>query len=284
MKVKRMLLGLLFCAGLLAMAGCSIPIPTIHPLTKIDTVEEVQTVSLGSASRAEVKLRLLSESLVVQPAIEPDFFTGTFRYNVQEWSPKIDQTIESGTLKLTVGQGLGSQIPFGQGDEYDNAWAVKLNPGVPMDLSVDMASGTADLDLTGLSITRLVLTTGKADVGVVFNAVNPEPLGMLRVTAGTGKTTMTGLGNANFDQVNIIGGAGSVNLDFSGALTRSAVVDIKAGAGEFDIRVPDAVGVRVTYIGTPISTMSTTGFSELAENIYVNAAYGNAALTLTIKI
>ncbi len=284
MLIKRLIRSCCFVALILIVAGCSIPIPTIQPLTKIDTVEEIQTAQLDGAARAVVHLRLLSEELEVRPAAGADFFRGLFRYNVKEWSPNITREATDGVLDLTVNQGLGSQIPIGLGDEYDNIWEVELAPGVPLDLSVDMGSGVADLDLSGLSITKLTLTTGKTDVAIAFHQPNPEPLSMLRLTAGAGNTYITGLGNANIDQLNIIGGTGAIDLDFDGLLTRSALVDIKSGAGEFDIRVPDAIGVRVTFIATPISTIATSGFTESAENVYVNDAYGQAAVTLTIKI
>ena len=283
MKVTQLIKIGMMLVLMLVLPGCVIPIPTIQPLTKIDPVEESRVVSRDGAARATVRLRLLSEELVVHSSSEVDFFEGTFSYNVQEWSPKIDQETSEGTLKLTVGQGLGSQLPIGLG-EYDNAWDVGLAPSLPVDLGIDMGTGIADLDLSGLSITKLTLTTGKTDVSVAFSEPNPEPLSMLRLTAGTGSIVMTGLGNSNIDQLNIIGGTGSVDLDFSGSMSRAAVVDVKAGAGEFNVRVPDAVGVRVTVIGTPISTIKTTGFTEEAENIYYNDAYGDASVTLTIKI
>jgi hypothetical protein len=266
------------------LVGCVIPIPTVQPLTKIDPVEESAEVALDGASRATVRLRLLSEELTVQPSFDIGFFRGRFRYNVKEWSPKIDSETSGETLKLTVGQGLGSQIPIGKNEEYDNAWDVNLAPGIPLDLGVEMGSGTADFDLSGLSLTRLALTTGATDVSVIFRSPNPEALSMLRVTAGTGKTMMTGLGYANFDQLNIIGGTGTVDLDFSGMMTRSALVDIKAGAGEFNLRIPEEIGSRVTIIGTPISTVTTTGFTEEVDNVYYNDAYGDATLTLIVKI
>jgi hypothetical protein len=282
--IMKKLRPFLWLSLLLLLAGCVIPIPTVQPLTKIDPTEEVQSVSLGDASRASVRLRLLSEEINVRSSSGIDFFRGVFKYNIAEWSPKIDQEFTGNTLKLTVGQGLGSQLPIGLDDEYDNAWDIELAKGIPMDVEVDMVTGKADLDLSGLFLTKLTLTTGTADVALAFHEPNPEPLSMLRVTAGTGKTTITGLGHANIDQLNIIGGTGTVNLDFNGMLSRSAIVDIKAGAGEFNIRVPDAIGARVTFIGTPISSMTTTGFTEEADNIYYNDAYGQAALTLTIKI
>ena len=270
---------------LLVLSSCMIPVPTVEPLTVIDPVDEVQQVPLGDVQRATVRVRLLSRELAVRAGDGTAFLSGRFRYNVAEWAPKIRQEMDGDTLKVTIGQGLGSQIPLGKHDEYVNTWDIQLARNVPLDLDVDMGSGTANLDLTGLSIDRLSVTSGSSDLSVVFGLPNPQPLGSLNLTAGTGPVVATGLGNANFDTLSVLGGIGKVDLDFSGSLHRSALADIKAGAGPVTIRVPAHVGVRVTVTGVvPVSRVEAVGFSEEGEDVYVNAAYGDAPLTLTVKI
>jgi len=270
---------------LLVLAGCTIPVPTVEPLTMIDPVDEAQQVALGDAQRATVRLRLLSRELVVRAGDGAALMSGGFRYNVAEWAPKIKQEIDGETLKVTVGQGLGSQIPLGTHDEYANTWDIELTRAAPLDLGVDMATGTADLDLTGLSLDRLSVTSGSTDLSVAFGLPNPQPLGSLKLTTGTGTIVATGLGNANFDTLSVLGGTGKVDLDFSGSFHRSALADIKAGAGEVTVRVPANLGVRVTVTGVlPVGKVDLVGFSEAGEDVYVNAAYGEAPLTLTVKV
>jgi hypothetical protein len=273
---------LLAIAGLLA--GCMIPIPTVQPLTVIDPVEEVQTLGMEGASRAVVRLRLLSRTLLVRGFDDPLLLRGRFRYNVQEWAPNFKQETSGDRTEVTVGQGLGSQIPLGRQDAYQNAWEIELGRGLPLDLGVDMGAGEAFLDLTGLWLSGLSVTSGSTDLVLAFGGPNPEPLGTLRLTAGTGKVTATGLGHANFDQLSVLGGAGAVDLDFSGAFHRSAMADIKAGAGKVTIRVPANIGVRATLGGVPLGEVDAIGFSMQGDDVYVNAAYGIAPLTLTIKI
>jgi len=264
--------------------ACAIPIPTTEPLTIISTVDHVQSVDLDGAEQATVRLRLLSKYLTIDPSDAVELLRGHFRYNVKEWAPSVKQTTNGTLRNVTVGQGLGSQIPLSTSDDYVNEWAIALGKGVPIDLDIDIGAGDAALDLSGLSISDLSMTTGSADVSLVFNSPNPEPLGTLRLTSGTGKFAASGLGNANFDRVVVLGGTGTVNLDFGGALQRSAVADITAGAGKIDVRVPAALGVRLTFAGTSVSTVETIGFTEQSENIFVNDAYGVAPLTLTINI
>lgn len=266
------------------LAGCMLPIPTVQPLTVIEPVDEVQTVDRGGAERATVRLRLLLRSLSVLAADDVSLLRGRFRYNVAEWAPNIGQETSENAIQVTVGQGLGSQIPLGEHTELQNVWDIELARGIPMDLSVDIGTGEALLDLTGLSLSDLTVTTGNSDVALSFGARNPQPLGTLRVTSGAGKLMASGLGHANFDQLSVLGGAGAIDLDFSGAFQRSAVADIKAGAGKVTVRVPGGLGVRVTLAGTPIAGIDTLGFDEQGDNVYVNAAYGTAPLTLSVKI
>lgn len=275
----------LIVVSLWVFIACAIPIPTTAPLTKIDMVDETQSVGLDGAQRAVVRLRLLSQRLAVRPGDDVGLLLGRFRYNVKEWAPSVKQNADEGTTTVTVGQGLGSQIPLGKSDDgYVNEWDVGLAYGVPIDLGVDIGVGQVQLDLGGLSLSDLSVTSGSADVSLTFDAPNPEPLGHLRLTSGTGTFVVSGLGNANFDHLSVLGGTGRVNLDFSGAQSRSAVVDIKAGAGKIDLRVPASVGTRVTLTGTGAGTVDIIGFTEQSDKVYVNAAYGVAALTLTINV
>lgn len=274
-------------AGVIAavLSGCMVPIPTVQPLTKINLVDETRTVARRGAERVAVHLRLLSKELTVRGANDIELLRGRFSYNVQEWVPKIRERVDDTTLNVTVDQGLGNQIPIGKQDEYLNAWAIELAAGVPLDLDIDMGAGVADLDLTGLAVEKLAVTSGSTDLLLVFSAPNPRPLGDLTLTAGTGKMVATGLGYANFDTLSVFGGAGTVDLDFSGAFSRSAVANVRAGAGKIAIRVPGQVGVRVTFKDLlPIGAVETVGFTESGDGVYVNGAYGQASETLTVKV
>lgn len=276
---------ILLATLLVGTSGCMIPVPSVEPISTIEPVEEVRVLQTEGAERARVRLRLLSDHLTIRDGAEsPTLLRGWFRYNVAAWEPNVEQETDQGETRVTMSQGLGSQIPLGKSDTYQNAWEIDLARGIPTDLGVDMGSGTADLALGGLSLSDLSVTAGNTDLVLTFDEPNPEPLGLLRLTAGTGKLNASGLGNANFDRVSIIGGAGAVDLDFAGAIQRSAIVDIKAGAGRITVRVPDAVGARATVSGSPLRTLDLDRFSESGENTYVNAAYGEASLTLTLRI
>ncbi|MFP4395499.1 MAG: toast rack family protein [Anaerolineales bacterium] len=284
MRIKRFQHGALILGLALLILACAVPIPTTEPLTVIEPVDEVQTVDMDGAERAEVRLRMLADTLNVQPAEDVGLLRAHFHYNVAEWEPTIKQETEEQRTRVTINQGLGSQIQLGKSDEYLNTWDIGLRRHVPLDLGVDLGRGELQMALGGLSLTRLGITTGGADLSLSFNAPNPETMSTLRITAGTGKCVASDLGNANFDRLNITGGAGNIDLDFGGTWQRSALADIKAGAGRITLRAPADLGVRVTFASTPLNTTDITGFTQQDDNVYVNAAYGQSPLTLTINL
>ncbi len=284
MQMKRFQRGALILGLALLILACAVPIPTTEPLTVIEPVDQVETVEMDGAERAEVRLRMLSDTLNVHAVEDVGLLRAHFHYNVAEWEPTIKQETKDQRTRVTINQGLGSQIQLGSSDEYVNTWDIGLRRNVPIDVGVDVGRGDVRMALGGLALTRLGVTTGGADLSLSFDAHNPETMSTLRITAGTGKCIASDLGNANFDRLNITGGAGSMDLDFGGTWQRSALADIKAGAGRITLRVPANLGVRVTFASTPLNTTDITGFTEQDDNVYVNAAYGQSPLTLTINL
>ncbi len=268
--------------GMLALA-CNVPIPTSQPLTIIEPVDRSESVGLEGATRAEVSLRMLNGTLTLAPG-DVELVQADFHYNVQEWEPEVKAETDGEVRKVSLSQGLGSELTLGEDEKYVNAWTVTLARGVPMKLNVALGSGKATLALGGLSLSGCTITTGKSDTTISFDAVNPEPLSTLRLTTGMGDVVISGLGNANFDRLVLIGGTGGVDLDFSGAWSRSALAEVTAGTGGITLRVPASLGARVTFSGTPVTSVDAVGFTETEDNVYTNDAYGSAALTLTIKL
>ena len=279
---------LISLAGLLLLAlACSIPIPQIPtpaPLTVIEPVDMQKRIAADGATRGAVRLGLYTGDLSLYPGDATAFFDGRFRYNVAEWEPVIRQEAVGTTLRLTVNQGLGTQLPLTDRERYSNAWDVALTRAMPLDLQADLGVGAAQLDLGGLSLTSLGITAGAGDVTLTWATPNPQAMGTLRLTTGAGKVTASQLGNANFDLFTFVGGAGETDLDLSGAWTRSALADFKVGAGQVTVRTPAGVGVRLNFTGTPVSDLHTVGFTEQSKNVYVNGDYGKAPLTLTLTV
>lgn len=272
---------------LLFTLACALPLPVVptpQPLTKIDPTDLSQQADARGSTDLAVTVRILKGDLTVQ-GVEGDVLKAQTRYNVAEWEPKLTATPESGTLKVKFEQGLGQELPIGaESEEYMYVATLELPKTLPLSLVLDQGVGKAVLDMNGLSVSSLGLTLGKADLSLSFKSVNPIPLTTLRLTSGSGKAYLSGLGNANFDRLNIIGGAGTLDVDFTGAWSRSAVADVKAGAGRIKLRFPADLGVRVVLSSTSLTSIEAVGFTKKGDNEYVNAAYGKSPLTLTVNL
>ncbi len=274
-------------SGILAVLvlACSAQIPTLQPMATVQPpLEENRSLGRDGASWANVKLQGLWGSWQVRPQAQDALVQGYFRYNVAEWKPEVSQSTKDGDTQATLRQGLGLQIPGGGSDVYTNVWNVALATGMPMNLAMDLGSGEATVDASGLSLSGLSFNGADTDLRLSFSSVNPEPLTTLRVVAGAGDTILSGLGNANLDRLSVTGGAGLIDVDFNGAWSRGALADITAGAGKITIRVPQGLGVRVVLIGAPVRAVKTSGFVERGQDAYVNSSYGVAPLTLTIHL
>ncbi len=284
MKQPRFVFALVLVLFTLA---CALPVPrvpTLEPLALIEPKDSTLDVDAAGAAQLDVVVRILKGDLTVQ-GIKGTVLRAQTRYNVAEWEPKLTSTPQTDGLQVKIQQGLGQELPLGaDSQQYLYVSTVELPKDVPLSLTLDQGVGKAVLELSGVSLTSLGLTLGQADLSLTFKSVNPVPLTTLRLTNGSGKAYLSGLGNANFDRLNIIGGAGTLDVDFSGAWSRSALADIKAGVGKITLRFPTDLGVRVVLTSSSLTSLEAVGFTKTGENEYVNAAYGQAPLTLTVNL
>ena len=122
----------------------------------------------------------------------------------------------------------------------DTSWEIHLNPGVPLDLNVDVASGSAALNLDNLTLTRLVVDGGSG------STVATLPAGNSRYDAffdgGSGSFAVAIADNAKVDATLDVG-SGSFTLVIGDAADVS--VEISGGSGRIRIEIPQQAAVRL---------------------------------------
>lgn len=105
----------------------------------------------------------------------------------------------------------------------DARWEIGLNPDVPIDLTVDVGSGSATLDLIFLELTDL------------------------EIDGGSGSTDLTLPESSSQYTANIDGGSGSFDIEFeSGAEVR---VEMEVGSGSFDIVIGSSADLDMRIDG-----------------------------------
>jgi hypothetical protein len=174
-----------------------------------------------------------------------------------------------------------SGIPDFRGDKYVNEWNFELG-SAPMDLLIKAGAYKGDIELGGLSLASLKVDDGAADVNLSFSDPNLIEMGTLRYETGASSVKLEGLANANFDQMNFKGGAGSYVLDFSGELVRDATVNIDAGLSNVEIIVPNGVSARV-LVDRGLANVDISGDWEKSGDDYELAGEG-PRLTINVNI
>jgi hypothetical protein len=239
MKPNHLLINLVLFAALL-LAGCS-------SRARVGALRsESQSVELGDAESVRVKILLGAGDVEVTGGAEK-LLEADFTYNVADQKPEV--TYKNGTL--VVRQPNIDGLPDLRGiTDYRNEWGLRLNDQVPMDLFVDMGGGVSNLQLAGLSLTRLdvilgagistidlsgdwvrdldvTIETGAADITVRL----PREVGArVEVESGPHTIETTGLTQDGEVYTNAAYGVSEVTLQ----------VNVEAGIGQINLQVEQA--------------------------------------------
>ncbi len=152
MKTNHLLITLVLFTALL-LAGCN------SGGRVGDLQTESQSVELGDARSVRVEINMGAGNLDVTGGAEK-LLEADFNYNVAKLKPMLEYTV--GTL--VVRQPNVSGLPdLRDITDYRNEWDLRLYDAVPMDLSVDAGGGVSNLQLAGLSLTRLNVTLGAGE-------------------------------------------------------------------------------------------------------------------------
>lgn len=167
----------------------------------------------------------------------------------EEMVPGLDYRREGHTGHLTLGFESGSKGERGltvRGFRVpeENEWLLFFSDAVPLRLAFELGMADAELDLTGLQVERLAVESGMASTRLAFDTPNPVVMEELRVDAGMARFHGERLGNARFERFHFEGGAGSFDLDFSGAAPLpGARADLNIGMATLRVALPEGVPV-----------------------------------------
>lgn len=199
---------------------------------------------LRDSSAHEVRIRYGAGSLDVRPASGPVLFAMHLRYDEDAVTPVHRYDAASRTLTLGLGDGsmsLGRSL----GKDSHGELRVALTPAVPLSLDLELGAAEARLELGGLQLRDVRISTGASDSEVSFDRPNRIPMERLSVSAGAANLQLTGVANANARALRIESGVGNVDVRFDGPLTQSMDVEATMTLGRVSLTVPHDAGVRV---------------------------------------
>jgi hypothetical protein len=164
-----------------AMIGCGLLTTSVS-----DVRTESQSVNLESATSADVQIEFPAGELNVQSGAG-NLMDASFRYNVEDWQPRVQYSENSTQGVLRVSQHGDNRVPVG--GQLINEWEIQLSENVPMDLVIRTGAGNSLLDLGELDMTSLTVETGAGVTTVNLDGVWQHDLDV-SIQGGVGELTV----------------------------------------------------------------------------------------------
>ena len=209
---------------------------------------------------------------------EGSLYQMDLRYDEDDFEPVAE--LRGDRLHLGI-EGRGRSIKIGrkrQSGELDLA----LARGVPMDLDLEFGAVRADLDLGGLALTDLDLSTGASESTIDMSEPNLEMMRTARFEVGAAEFTARHLGNLNAETIEVSAGVGEVTLWLNGRWERDAKLDINMGLGALELRVPEGLGIRL-HKDSFLTSLDSEGLVKRGD-AYYSLDWDDAERRVTIEL
>jgi hypothetical protein len=183
---------------------------------------------------------------------------------------------------LTIGtEGLGRRVRLGR-DQTAGEMELALSTDVAMDLDMDFGAVRADIDLGGISLTRLEIATGASETLIDISEPNREAMSRASIDVGAAEFTVRNLGNLNAQVIEIDAGVGDIELGFGGDWQQNARVSVDMGLGSLVLRFPRGLGVQLEK-DTFLTSLDSEGLVKNGDTYY-SLDYDESEYQITVDI
>jgi len=232
---------------LVAVTGCTRVRLQDTPSTAVQTMHK--TVDLGGATHLDTTLRMgVGELTLKSLDTSVSAMSADFEFAPTTWKPEVTYSVSGSDGTLLVRQ--PENIEISPLKNARNNWTVRLAKGIPTDLRLGLGVGTSDVDLRGIDLESLDVTTGVGKTTIDLSG--PRARGLSgRIESGVGDLTLRlpasvgarvtggkdGLGDFTADGVGV-NSAGWVNDAYSGSGPKIEI-ELKRGIGNVTILLVD---------------------------------------------
>ncbi|UII28693.1 hypothetical protein LVD15_09780 [Fulvivirga maritima] len=234
-------------------------------------------------------------SCIIKPSQNSQVLTVYSNQDENGYSHTYDKDITNKTCNVALhvednkSEGLSQSISYrmfgGSNDSDQKLWKLYLKENKNYDLQFKYGIGEADIDLSGLSVGKLKVYTGSADVNIGYLSGNDNGIVMdtfyVKVDLGSVNVKQLNLSKSKHVVADI--GFGNLLLDFSDKPQVASTIKGSVGAGSLLIVLPeeDEIPVIVTVNDSWLCRVKLTkSFKKLNEHTFVNAAYSEDAKNL----
>lgn len=206
--------------------------------------QDWRTVTMSRQLERVEDLRVYVEygagKFTVQSVDDDLLYRMNLEYDEEKFEPVAD--FSGDRLRLGV-ESIGRNVRMNS--RRTGSLDLELPRGVPMDLDLEFGAVKAEIDLGGLALTDLDLSTGASESWVEISELNSESMETASFEAGAAEFTVLGLGNLNAESIEIDAGVGSITLGLDGEWQDEGYVSIDMGLGALELRIPEGVGLRL---------------------------------------
>jgi hypothetical protein len=243
--------------------------------------------NLEDCSSIELNLKAKTGNCFIRPSQNSDILNVYSNQEVEEYNHSFSNELKDQTCQVRLAleqegqKGVGTKISyqvFGADTQpNDKFWKIYLTENKPYTLNLDYGLGNANIDLSGLSIKRLKINTGSADVNVSYNSGMENKVDMdtffVKVDLGSLNVKQLSLSRAHVMIADV--GFGNILLDFSDKPMVSNKVKGSVGAGNMVILLPsDDVPVLVKISESWLCSINLCkGLKRIGENTFANESY-----------
>jgi hypothetical protein len=184
---------------------------------------------------------------------------------------KLDENQAEGVSQSISTRFFGSESPA-----TEHFWKMYLTSTKPYVLELNYGIGNANVDLSGLSIRKLKINTGSADVNVGYSSLENQvdmDTFFIKVDLGSVNIKNVNLSRSRYMVADV--GFGNMSLDFSSKPLISNKVKGSVGAGNLVILLPaEETPVLIKIHDSWLCSVKMPGYlKKINENTFANATY-----------
>lgn len=278
----------------LTVCGIALVGGAVGQIKKQFTVENTQT-----CENIKLHLRANSGNCYIKPSQNPEILNVFSNQDESSYSHNYRKETRGKTcdvylnLEEVHSEGIGQTIStkmFGntEGPASDKIWKMYLTDTKPYSLELSYGVGNANVDLSGLSISKLKINTGSADVNVGYNSMeNKIDMDTFFVKVDLGSLNVKNLNLSRTKYMVADVGFGNMMLDFSNSPLISNKIKGSVGAGNLLIILPSSqtpvlVKIQDSWL---CSVKMPESLKKISDNTFANASYTkDAKNTLTFDL
>jgi hypothetical protein len=263
--MRKAILAMVSMAALLP-AEATAQLRTVSMSRQLEDEDEVRVhVQYGAG---EFSVRSMDAGLLYRMSLEYD----EDRYEpVAEYE---DHTLQVGIESIRNGLGRRNR----DGGRLD----LELARGVPMDLDLEFGAVQADVDLGGLALTGLELSTGASESTIDVSEPSTASMEVARFEVGAAEFDARRLGNLNAARIEVDAGVGSITLWLDGEWRQDARIGIDMGLGSLELRVPEGLGLELRK-DSFLTSLDSEGLVKRGD-VYQSLDWDEAARRVTVDL